>query len=76
MTRYHEPHISWTDEASSITPEQLRAMQDRFDHEQEAAGHTHRAAERRADWLGRWGIPMAMVFGALIWALFIAWLAS
>lgn len=76
MTRYHEPHRSRTDEASNIPPEQLRAMQDRFDHEQEAVGHTHRAAARRADWLQLWGIPLAMVFGASIWALLITWLAG
>lgn len=78
MTRHHEPHFSWADYGfhNDIPAEDLRAMQDRFDTEQEAAGDAHRADERRADWLARWGIPIGMVIGALIWALLITWLAG
>lgn len=78
MTRHHEPHFSWTRYGfdNDIPAEDLRAMQDRFDHEHEAAGDAHRVAERRGDWLQRWGIPLGMVAAALIWALLISWLAG
>lgn len=76
MTRYHEPHHSWTRYGfdNDIPAEDLRAMQDRFDHEFEAAGNAHRVAVQRGDWLERWGIPLALVVCSVMWVLIFTWL--
>lgn len=69
---YHDPHPSWdpNNYRNTITPpDDLHALQARFDTEHAAAGEAHRATLQRAEWQRAIGWSFAIIAGIMIWVL-------
>jgi len=70
MTRYHDPHPSWTHD--ELPPADLREFQERFDAEHEARGFGPAPTKHLRSHV----LPFLFILCLALWTVFGMWLAE